>query len=80
MSVRTKPSKLPGTIIFDQTLETKNEIPNEAGPRLMRDYTPWRVEEVGKLHHDENIRILTDSKVKALPASFSSVCSQLVIK
>jgi hypothetical protein len=40
----------------------------------MRGYTPWRVEEVGKLHHDEKIRILTDSKVKA-PFPFSlSLC------
>lgn len=30
----------------------------------MRGYTPWRVEEVGKLHHDVKIRITTDSKVR----------------
>ncbi|KAM0480931.1 hypothetical protein ACHAPX_003820 [Trichoderma viride] len=51
-----------GQSFFDQSLEAKNEIPNEVGPRPMRGYTPWRVEEVGKLHHDEKIRILTDSK------------------
>ncbi|KAL2864799.1 Clavaminate synthase-like protein [Aspergillus lucknowensis] len=47
---------------FDQPLDVKNEIPNEAGPRPMRGYTPWRIEEVGKLHHDAKIRMLTDSK------------------
>lgn len=41
----------------------KIEIPNETGPRPMRGYTPWRVEEVGKLHHDAKVRTLTDSKV-----------------
>lgn len=34
------------------------------GPRPMRGYTPWRVEEVGKLHHVVKIRIMTDSKVR----------------
>jgi isopenicillin N synthase-like dioxygenase len=29
----------------------------------MRGYTPWRVEEVGKLHYDVDIRKMTDSKV-----------------
>jgi hypothetical protein len=29
----------------------------------MRGYTPWRVEEVGKLHHDAKVRIMKDSKV-----------------
>lgn len=52
-----------GQTFFDQPLEVKNEIPNETGPRPMRGYTPWRVEEVGKLHHDVKIKIMTDSKV-----------------
>lgn len=30
----------------------------------MRGYTLWRVEEVGKLHHDVKIRTMTDSKVR----------------
>lgn len=30
----------------------------------MRGYTPWRVEEVGKLHHDVQVRIMTDSMVR----------------
>ena len=30
----------------------------------MRGYTPWRTEEVGKLHHDTRIRRMTDSKVR----------------
>ena len=30
----------------------------------MRGYTPWRVEEVGKLHYDVKIRTMTDSKVR----------------
>ncbi|KAI9371759.1 Clavaminate synthase-like protein [Aspergillus egyptiacus] len=47
---------------FDQPLDVKNEIPNETGPRPMRGYTPWRVEEVGKLHHDAKIRMMKDSK------------------
>ncbi|PWY80873.1 Clavaminate synthase-like protein, partial [Aspergillus sclerotioniger CBS 115572] len=47
---------------FDQPLNEKNEIPNEPGPRPMRGYTPWRVEEVGKLHHDPKIRKIIDSK------------------
>ncbi|TEY29268.1 hypothetical protein BOTCAL_0964g00030 [Botryotinia calthae] len=51
-----------GRKFFDQPLEVKNEIPNETGPRPMRGYTPWRVEEVGKLHHDVKVRIMTDSK------------------
>lgn len=29
----------------------------------MRGYTPWRVEEVGKLHHDSTVRMMKDSKV-----------------
>lgn len=45
-------------------MEVKNEIPNETGPRPMRGYTPWRVEEVGKLHHDAKVRIMRDSKVR----------------
>lgn len=53
-----------GQKFFDQPLEVKNEIPNETGPRPMRGYTPWRVEEIGKLHHDVKIRIMTDSKVR----------------
>lgn len=58
-------SELPsqGHKFFDQPLNVKNEIPNESGPRPMRGYTPWRVEEVGKLHHDEKIRVMADSKV-----------------
>ncbi|EHK21337.1 uncharacterized protein TRIVIDRAFT_93146 [Trichoderma virens Gv29-8] len=51
-----------GQSFFNQSLDAKNEIPNEPGPRPMRGYTPWRVEEVGKLHYDEKVRILTDSK------------------
>ncbi|ETS81754.1 hypothetical protein PFICI_06756 [Pestalotiopsis fici W106-1] len=51
-----------GQRFFNQPLEAKNEIPNELGPKPMRGYTPWRVEEVGKLHHDEAVRMLTDSK------------------
>ncbi|KAF2464106.1 Clavaminate synthase-like protein [Lindgomyces ingoldianus] len=51
-----------GKKFFDQPLEVKNEIPNETGPRPMRGYTPWRVEEVGKLHHDEQVRTMKDSK------------------
>ena len=53
-----------GQKFFDQPLETKNEIPNETGPRPMRGYTPYRVEEVGKLHDDAQVRIMTDSKVR----------------
>ena len=30
----------------------------------MRAYTPWRIEEVGKLHHSKQIRIMTESKVR----------------
>jgi len=58
-----------GQIFFDQPLEVKNEIPNETGPRPMRGYTPWRVEEVGKLHHNVKIRFITNSRsilIKAL--------------
>ena len=55
---------LQGQKFFDQPLEVKNEIPNETGPRPMRGFTPWRVEEVGKLHHDVKIRNTTDSKVR----------------
>ncbi|PYI10695.1 Clavaminate synthase-like protein [Aspergillus sclerotiicarbonarius CBS 121057] len=47
---------------FDRPLDVKNEIPNEPGPRPMRGYTPWRVEEVGKLHYDPKIRDIIDSK------------------
>ena len=53
-----------GQKFFDQPLEMKNEIPNETGPRPMRGYTPYRVEEVGKLHDDAQVRIMTDSKVR----------------
>ncbi|KAL6895413.1 hypothetical protein HDV57DRAFT_520774 [Trichoderma longibrachiatum] len=51
-----------GHSFFNQPLEAKNAIPNEPGPRPMRGYTPWRVEEVGKLHHEEKVRIMKDSK------------------
>jgi hypothetical protein len=30
----------------------------------MRGYTPWRVEEVGRLHRDERVRLMKDSKVR----------------
>ena len=29
----------------------------------MRAHTPWRIEEVGKLHHNKQVRIMTESKV-----------------
>ncbi|KXG53841.1 Oxoglutarate/iron-dependent dioxygenase [Penicillium griseofulvum] len=51
-----------GHKFFDRPLDVKNRIPNETGPRPMRGYTPWRVEEVGKLHHDAKVRIMKDSK------------------
>lgn len=51
-----------GQTFFDQPLEVKNEIPNDKGPKPMRGFTPWRVEEVGKLHHEESVRIMKDSK------------------
>ena len=50
-------------MFFDQPLEVKNEILNEPGPMPMHGYTPWRVEEVGKLRHDVKIRTMMDSKV-----------------
>lgn len=73
-------SNYQGQSFFDQSLETKNEIPNEVGPRPMRGYTPWRVEEVGKLHHDENIRILTDSKVRALCCRFLNCHAHKIVQ
>ncbi|KAJ5316972.1 hypothetical protein PENANT_c030G02250 [Penicillium antarcticum] len=51
-----------GHKFFDQPLDVKNEIPNETGPRPMRGYTPWRVEEVGRLHRDARVRLMKDSK------------------
>lgn len=51
-----------GHTFFSQSLEAKSAIANIAGPRPMRGYTPWRVEEVGKLHHDEDVRKLSDCK------------------
>lgn len=55
---------MSGPEVFDQPLKVKDEIPNETGPRPMRGYTPWRVEEVGKLHHDVEVRTMTDSEVR----------------
>jgi isopenicillin N synthase-like dioxygenase len=48
---------------FDQPIDTKQKIPNDIGPKPMRGYTPWRVEEVGKLSFDNMVRSLKDSKV-----------------
>jgi hypothetical protein len=60
-------------MFFDQPLEMKNEIPNDKGPKPMRGFTPWRVEEVGKLHHEDRIRLMTDSKVPSRQHSSSCV-------
>ena len=50
-------------LFFGQPLEVKQQIPNDSGPKPMRGYTPWRVEEVGKLSFDNMVRSLRDSKV-----------------
>ncbi|KAF2724513.1 Clavaminate synthase-like protein [Polychaeton citri CBS 116435] len=47
---------------FDQPVEKKNEIPNETGPRPVRGYTEYRIENIPLLHYDEKIRRMIDSK------------------
>ncbi|RYO79249.1 hypothetical protein DL762_008265 [Monosporascus cannonballus] len=54
---------------FDQSLEAKNEIPNVTGSKpVMRWYTGLSTEYTSKLHTDEKIRVMTDTK---RPASAS---------